>query len=144
MMNNDDSMSDDVFEESDAERKSVMKQQHRNGATNGKALAVAAASRDAMRTTDEHAPSPTGYPGYKPPAEALRMYAYENDGEYFHPSPVKLDKRKTAAATVTSAGGEQPNKEAGDGADDSDTGDGWKSYTIEDDSGFDENVIHKV
>lgn len=132
-MTNDDSMSDDVFEESDAERS--VKKMHRNGPTNGHALAVA---RDAMAA--EHTPSPTGYPGYKPSAEALRMYAYDSDGEYFHPA-ANVDKKRPAAGTAS-----EPSYKEGvvGGGDDSDTGDGWKSYTIEDDSGFDENIIHKV
>lgn len=123
----DDSMSDDVFEASD-EEKSNFVNKHMNGSGRGgagtKALTVAA------KTDVEHTPSPTGYPGYKPPPEALRMYAY--DDEYFHPTDNEITKRKDAPSRTS------------DKKDDSDNGDGWKSYTIEDDSGFDENIIHKV
>lgn len=89
-------MSDDVFEESDAQ--TVCK----------KALNV-------DELNDERTASPTGYPGYKPPKEALRMYALEND--YFQEST----ERKNEPDNV----------------------DGWKSYKIEDND-FDESIVHKV
>lgn len=121
----DDSMSDDVFEASDEEKSNfVNKQINGSGRGGAKALTVAA------KTAVEQTPSPTGYPGYKPPPEALRMYAY--DDEYFHPADNEITKRKDVSSKNT------------DKKDDSDNGDGWKSYTIEDDSGFDENIIHKV
>lgn len=76
-------MSDDVFEESDAQT------------VGKKALNV-------DELNDERTASPAGYPGYKPPKEALAMYALEND--YFQEN----NERKP------------------------DDVDGWKSYTIED------------
>lgn len=123
----DDSMSDDVFEASDEEKSNFVNKQMNGSGRGGvgkKALTVAA------KTAVEHTPSPTGYPGYKPPAEALRMYAY--DDEYFHPTDNETSKRKDVS-----------NRKI-EKKDDSDNGDGWKSYTLEDDSGFDENIIHKV
>lgn len=97
MTSSDDTfdMSDDVFEES--ETQTVGK----------KALNV-------DEWNDERTASPTGYPGFKPPKEALRMYALEND--YF-----------------------QENERKADG----DDTDGWKSYKIEDND-FDESIVHKV
>lgn len=65
---------------------------------------------------DEQTPSPTGYPGYKPPKEALRLYALETD--YFK--------------------GKKAQPEGGD------TEDGWRSYQIEEDNAFDDTVVHKV
>lgn len=92
-------MSDDVFEESEAQTET----------TGGKkALNV-------NEWNDERTASPTGYPGYKPPKEALRMYALEND--YFQEN----NERKT----------------------DEVDGDGWSSYKIEDND-FDESIVHKV
>ncbi|KAG4077569.1 hypothetical protein HA402_002996 [Bradysia odoriphaga] len=63
MTSSDDTfdMSDDVFEEPDT---------HNVGK---RALNVG-------EFYDQRTASPTGYPGFKPPKEALRMYALENDG----------------------------------------------------------------
>lgn len=66
--------------------------------------------------TDERSPSPTLYPGSKPPKDGLRKPTNTNNGK---------------------AGASACN----DGNDDDD---GWKSYKIEDDSMFDENFLHKV
>lgn len=99
----DDSMSDEVFEESDIETT-------KSQTCGKKALNVS------DLVNDERTASPTGYPGYKPPKEALRMYALEND--YF-----------------------QENNERQNVPDDD--LDGWKSYTIEDND-FDESIVHKV
>lgn len=95
-------MSDDVFEESDIE--STKSQNYGKKALNVDGL------------NDERTASPTGYPGYKPPKEALRMYALEND--YF----------------------QENNERKNEGDDDVD---GWKSYKIEDND-FDESIVHKV
>ncbi len=89
-------MSDEVFEEADTQN------------TGKKALNV-------DEWSDERTASPTGYPGYKPPKEALRMYALEND--YFQVN----NERKNEGEDI----------------------DGWKSYTIEDND-FDESIVHKV
>lgn len=89
-------MSDEVFEECDTQT------------VGKKALIVDGIS-------DERTASPTGYPGYKPPKEALRMYALEND--YFQ----ERNERKSSGDDV----------------------DGWKSYKIEDND-FDESIVHKV
>lgn len=98
-MATDDNMSDDVFEASD---------NHKNALAIGEIDPLTAAS-------------PSGYPGYKPPKEALRMYAMEND--YF----TEPTKSKVA----------QQN--------DGDEFDGWQSYKIDDgDNVFDENIVHKV
>lgn len=120
----DDSMSDDVFEESDVEKSNFIKKQSFGG--NGHVMAEKALSvtKPAKALVEQHTPSPTGYPGYKPPKEALRMYAYEN--EYFEESN---DSHPTNTSNAV---------------DDNDAGDGWKSFHIEEDSSFDENVIHKV
>lgn len=89
-MATDDSMSDDVFEEPPAvlniDQDEIM-----------------------LRT-----PSPSGYPGYRPPVEALRLYALQAD----------INEESTKIQ---------------DGDDD-----GWKSYKLEDENPFDENLLHKV
>lgn len=120
----DDSMSDDVFEESDVEKSNFINKSAcgGNGHIASEALSV---KTSAKALAEQHTPSPTGYPGYKPPKEALRMYAYEN--EYFEDSQ-ELTQPDTVRNPVN----------------DKDDGDGWKSYTIEEDSSFDENIIHKV
>lgn len=94
-----DSLSDDVFEEDGQPNPKYVF--HKNDGLN----------------INEPVPddSPTGYPGYKPPREAVRMYAMCAD--YF-----KNKKEVT--------------KE--------DVDDGWKSYKIEDDDAFDDSVVHKV
>lgn len=62
MTSSDDTfdMSDDVFEEPDAQN-------------------VGKRALNVGEFYDERTASPSGYPGYKPPKEALRMYALEND-----------------------------------------------------------------
>ncbi|XP_059615314.1 ras-related protein Rab-37 isoform X3 [Phlebotomus argentipes] len=60
----DDSLSDEVFEDESAARYKINKNSNLN------------VDDEEFRT-----PSPSGYPGYKPPAEALRMYGLENGVE---------------------------------------------------------------
>ncbi|XP_055690459.1 ras-related protein Rab-26 isoform X2 [Lutzomyia longipalpis] len=57
----DDSLSDEVFEDETATRYKINKNSNLDAAD-----------------VDFRTSSPTGYPGYKPPAEALRMYGLEN------------------------------------------------------------------
>lgn len=67
---------------------------------------------------DYRAPSPSGYPGYKPSREALQFYALDPDVEY--------DRRNR---------------------DYDDYDDGWRSYKYEDDECsrfFDPTISHKV
>lgn len=89
-MTTDDSMSDEVFESpevTEAKAKGNARAQQnenyfyadRDGTTSTyyeKKLDVKEDDNQYHRT-----PSPTGYPGYKPPKEALRMYALQS--EYF-------------------------------------------------------------
>lgn len=89
-------MSDEVFEESETK-------------SGGKGNAFNDDEFNDERRT------PSGYPGFKPPREALQMYALEND--YFQEN----NERKTVE----------------------DDTDGWKSYKIEDND-FDESIVHKV
>lgn len=101
-MATDDSMSDDVFEESD-KNKNIL----------------------TIEEIEERNASPTGYPGYKPPKEALRMYAMEND--YFTKESTKNDSNHL------------------NNMNDEENFDGWQSYKIDDkDNEFDENIVHKV
>lgn len=99
-MANDDSISDDVFEESNKNRNILT-----------------------IEEIEKRNASPTGYPGFKPSKEALRMYAMEND--YFtEPSEKELNHMKR---------------------NDEENFDGWQSYKIEDEeNAFDENIVHKV
>ncbi|XP_055707786.1 ras-related protein Rab-37 isoform X2 [Phlebotomus papatasi] len=57
----DDSLSDEVFEDEATGRYKINKNSNLN-----------------VEDEDFRTPSPSGYPGYKPPAEALRMYGIEN------------------------------------------------------------------
>ncbi|GAB0091736.1 ras-related protein Rab-26 [Sergentomyia squamirostris] len=57
----DDSLSDEVFEDETSTKYKINKHSNLN------------VDDEEFRTS-----SPTGYPGYKPPAEALRMYGLEN------------------------------------------------------------------
>lgn len=136
---NEDSMSDDVFEDQEI--------------TEARAV-----SNNIKRQTDElhirnpddenyfRTPSPTGYPGYKPPREALKLYALQS--EYFIENKM-----------YDNLGDE----EEGDGhketrrVENFDDDDGWKAYKNaigEDNIGcdgdcngaekFDDSIIHKV
>lgn len=111
-MTTDDSMSDDVFED-ELEKPNYLNDNHKY-AVDSNLTTISQASIQAT-------PSPTGYPGYKPPKEALRLYALEN--EYFQEQKNTTDHKNT---------------------DDNNDIDGWKSYNIEEDNGFDESIIHKV
>lgn len=72
--------------------------------------------RDNHRT-----PSPSGYPGYKPPREALQMYAFDHDLS------------------------ERASRYNDDEDDYDDYESGWKSYKYEDfEPPFDDTVNHKV
>lgn len=97
-----DSLSDDVFEEDGHPNPKFI--YHKNDGLNINEALI-----------DDRTPSPTGYPGYKPPKEALRLYALETD--YF--------KEKKATGRE-------------EGTDD------WKSYKIDEDAAFDDTVVHKV
>lgn len=103
-----DSLSDDVFEEDGHPNPNFI--YHNNDGLNVNEPLL-----------DDKTPSPThGYPGFKPPKKALRMYALATD--YFQE---KKDPRESRASV-------------GSGDDD------WTSYRIEDDNTFDETVVHKV
>lgn len=69
-MATDDSMSDDVFEDDTTDIKSRLDYNHDDGLHIG------------PNDLDFRTPSPTGYPGFKPPREALRLYALQS--EYFN------------------------------------------------------------
>lgn len=71
MATTDDSMSDDVFEETDIEEIIENK-----GAA---ALDVLKNSKIINKITIERTPSPSGYPGYKPSKEALRFYDVDSE-----------------------------------------------------------------
>lgn len=127
----DDSMSDEVFEDADL---TTARTTYHNGKSKAAAssLGVAKARAEAA-AADLRTPSPTGYPGYKPPKEALQMYAFEN--EYF-----QVDRDGTDAVRKNHAKAEAAETKETD--DDCNAGDGWQSYQIEDT--FDESIIHKV
>lgn len=69
-MATDDSMSDDVFEDDTTDIKSRLDYNHDDGLHIG------------PNDLEFRTPSPTGYPGFKPPREALRLYALQS--EYFN------------------------------------------------------------
>lgn len=103
-----DSLSDDVFEEDGHPNPKYI--YHNNDGLNINEPLL-----------EDRTPSPThGYPGYKPPKEALRMYALET--EYFR------EKKEPRGARASNGG----------------TEDGWTSYQIEEDNAFDDSVVHKV
>lgn len=125
-------MSDEVFEDADT---TASRSTYHNGKSKPAALGVPNKAL-AKASADIRTPSPTGYPGYKPPKEALQMYAFEN--EYFQvdrdgAAAVKKDQQlqRTESTVETNEAGEQCPE-----------GDGWQSYHIED--AFDESIIHKV
>lgn len=125
----DDSMSDEVFEEPAAtERRATehakIRHQHQQ-------LAAAMAADVAAAQLLHKTPSPSGYPGYEPPREALQMY--DNVEEYFQPD-------RDGAAAVQRLALEATVDEPGDGA--PEEVDGWQSYQLEDT--FDETIVHKV
>lgn len=127
--NYDDSMSDEVFEDADI---TAARSTYHNGKSKTTAqLGVHKALTEA--NADIRTPSPTGYPGFKPPKEALQMYAMEN--EYF-----QVDRDGAAAVKKQQKLNEEILTNEAD--EESNEGDGWQSYHIEDT--FDDSIIHKV
>lgn len=129
MMATDDSMSDDVFEDSPGIYKSKLNQNENLRGFDG---------TDGDTADQRYTPSPTGYPGYKPPKEALRMYAMEN--EYFYDPNQFSGKKKHRNGSGGSGDGGNTTMVTTVG----DCDDGWKSYPIEEDNSFDESIVHKV
>lgn len=128
--NYDDSMSDEVFEDADV---TVSRSTYHNGKSKTAALGLSKALAEA--TADVRTPSPTGYPGFKPPKEALQMYAYET--EYF-----QVDRDGAAAIRKQQQQHIESSIAPNEADEESNEGDGWQSYRIED--SFDDSIIHKV
>lgn len=129
--NYDDSMSDEVFEDADT---TAARSTYHNGKSKTVILGVPKALAEA--SADVRTPSPTGYPGFKPPKEALQMYAFET--EYF-----QVDRDGAEAVKKQQLQREESLNAQNESADvESNEGDGWQSYRIEDT--FDDNIIHKV
>lgn len=111
--------SDDVFEDqAETEKRIEQKRQ----AELAQYYNYPSALKSRLHYEEEHrAPSPSGYPGYKPPREALQLYGMDPDVEY-----------------------ERRNRDYYDEYED-----GWRSYQYDDDENecsrlFDPTISHKV
>lgn len=133
----DDSMSDEVFEEPavTAKRKAAAQEHTKIRHQHQQALAATIAADVADLRTK---PSPSGYPGYTPPREALQMYASDNAEEYFQPD---RDGAAARAATATATKAAAQSAARAEELTDVEV-DGWKSYELEET--FDDSIVHKV
>lgn len=110
--------SDDVFEDQ-AETEKRIEQKRQAELAQYYKYPSALNSRLHYEEDHHRAPSPSGYPGYKPPREALQFYALDPDVEY-----------------------ERRNRDYYDE-------DGWRSYQYDDQENecsrlFDPTISHKV
>lgn len=122
-MATDDSMSDDVFEDPETQAKREERSKH-NDYNDYYFQPTSRALRVKEQEKEHRTPSPSGYPGYKPPKEALQMYAVDSDNYYG-------DGEAEDSSVVP-----QYNQDEVD--------DGWKSYRIDDDDDVYDGIVHKV
>ncbi|XP_055845216.1 ras-related protein Rab-26 isoform X1 [Episyrphus balteatus] len=124
------SMSDDVFEDPETTARRIEEKRSQEYQEQETELDTA----NTLKTEIEDAhrtPSPSGYPGYHPPREALQLYGLKADTDMV----LNTITRRNAGGIVKQT------------IEDDDLDDGWKSYRYEEeDEGpvFDDTINHKT